>query len=183
MPLSWRKCKSSQFSRLHTICSDLSGRIWRFFGRIGQSRWLPSVPRTRSTENLFLGAFVPTAVKGPFLSNRRTLQDTATKILSALEASCIKEGADPQLRIEKKIDWLSSKQTITPGLAEMAHTIRLAGNRGAHPPDDPGADAPITEEEADAVIEFTRQFFDHVYVMPARRAKFNFSRQRGKNQP
>jgi hypothetical protein len=32
------------------------------------------------------------------------------------------------------------------------------------------------DQEADAVIEFTREYLDHVYVMPAKMAKFDFSR-------
>lgn len=52
----------------------------------------------------------------------------------------------------------------------MAHTIRLAGNRGAHPP------RAITAEEADAVIAFTEEYFQHVYVTPAKLARHDFSK-------
>jgi hypothetical protein len=45
------------------------------------------------------------------------------------------------------------------------------GDRGAHP-----SVRIIEVEDADAVIEFTREYFDHVYVMPAKMGKFNFDR-------
>jgi hypothetical protein len=80
----------------------------------------------------------------------------------AIEASCIQLGAKDSLRIEEQIDWVASQGKITSGLQAVAHTIRLAGNRGAHPP------RAITEEEADAVIAFTEEYFQHVYITPAK---------------
>ncbi len=69
--------------------------------------------------------------------------------------------------------------TITTPLKEMAHRVRLGGNLGAHPPEDPEDEDLIVmgPEYADAVLEFTRDFFHHVYVMPARLEKFTFSRK------
>ena len=32
------------------------------------------------------------------------------------------------------------------------------------------------EQDADAVLEFTSEYFDHVYVMPKKMEKFDFSR-------
>lgn len=59
----------------------------------------------------------------------------------------------------------------------MAHRVRLGGNLGAHPPEDPEDATAITigAEYADAVIAFTRSLFEHVYVMPARLEKFKIS--------
>jgi hypothetical protein len=51
----------------------------------------------------------------------------------ALEASCINLGADADKKIHEQIDWLASQGKITAPLREMAHTIRLGRNRGAHP--------------------------------------------------
>jgi hypothetical protein len=48
----------------------------------------------------------------------------------------------------------------------MAHPVRLEARVAAHPQQD-GLDE-ITDEDADAIIEFTQEFFDHVYVMPAK---------------
>ena len=92
----------------------------------------------------------------------------------AVESSCEEQGADPNLVLDKKIDWLFNQGKITKPLQDMAHKIRLGGNRGAHPP------KRITEDEADAVIEFTNQYFHHIYVMPKRLDKFDFSRSAAK---
>jgi hypothetical protein len=90
----------------------------------------------------------------------------------AIETSCIQLGAKPTDSIEAQIDWVHSQGKITTPLKDMAHKIRLGGNRGAHP-----SSRAITQEDADAVIEFTREYFDHVYVMPAKMAKFDFSKK------
>jgi hypothetical protein len=93
----------------------------------------------------------------------------------ALQASCLHLGA-ADTRLEEQIDWLASQQKITAPLQQMAHKVRLGGNRGAHPPVDPDSAKPLTESDADAVIEFTNQFFHHVYVMPALMDKYDFSK-------
>lgn len=85
----------------------------------------------------------------------------------AIEASCIHLGANPKKNIKEQIDEIASKDLITEPLRQMAHKIRLGGNRGAHPPEDPESGRPITDKEADAVIKFTTEYFHHVYVMPA----------------
>ena len=90
----------------------------------------------------------------------------------ALESSCIGLGAPSNLgTLEKMIDWVFEQGKITKPLRDMAHKIRLGGDRGAHP-----STRVMGEEDADAVIEFTREYLDHAYVMPAKMAKFDFSR-------
>jgi hypothetical protein len=69
------------------------------------------------------------------------------------------------------IDWVHSQGKITTPLKDMAVKIKLGGNRAAH-----ASDRTLTADEADAVIEFTREYFQHVYVMPAKMAKFNFDK-------
>jgi hypothetical protein len=93
----------------------------------------------------------------------------------ALESSCIQLGANPDLALAKMIDWVHAQGKITTPLKDMAHKIKLGGNRGAHP-----SDRTLSEEDADAVIEFTEEYFQHVYVMPARMAKFNFDKPKKK---
>lgn len=89
-----------------------------------------------------------------------------------LESSCLEIGAPPKLgTLQKMIDWVHEQGKITKPLCDMAHKIRLGGDRGAHP-----STRVMGEEDADAVIEFTREYLDHVYVMPAKMAKFDFSR-------
>lgn len=93
----------------------------------------------------------------------------------AVQATCIQLGA-PASQLVKQIDWLAANGIITTPLKEMAHRIRLGGNLGAHPPEDPDDPDEITigPVYADAVLEFTRDFFQHVYVMPARLRTFTF---------
>ena len=50
----------------------------------------------------------------------------------ALEESCVQQKAEGK-NLYEMIDDLANKQTITKALKNMAHRIRLFGNRGAHP--------------------------------------------------
>jgi hypothetical protein len=95
----------------------------------------------------------------------------------AVQASCIERKA-PDEKLIHQIDWLAEQGIITTPLKEMAHRVRLGGNLGAHPPEDPDDATAILigPEYADAVIEFTRDFFQHVYVMPERLKKFTFKK-------
>jgi hypothetical protein len=93
----------------------------------------------------------------------------------ALEASCINLGADPDIRIRDQIDWLASQGKITTPLKDMAHKIRLGRNRGAHPPSDGLED--ITTDDVDLLLEFTRDFFQHVYVMPKKLESLDLKRK------
>jgi hypothetical protein len=94
----------------------------------------------------------------------------------ALEASCLDLGAKPRLSITQKIDWVHKQGRINKTLKNVAHKIRLGGNRGSHPMIDPKTDSPVTPDEADAVLEFTRHYLDHVYVVEKRLARYDFSR-------
>jgi hypothetical protein len=96
----------------------------------------------------------------------------------AVQASCIQLGAPANNQLDKQIDWLSANGIITNPLKEMAHRIRLGGNLGAHPPEDPDdpTEILIGSEYADAVLEFTRDFFQHVYVTPERLKKYTFKK-------
>jgi len=97
----------------------------------------------------------------------------------AVQASCIHLNAPSDKKLVQQIDWLAQQGIITTPLKEMAHRVRLGGNLGAHPPEDPDDETAIIigPEYADAVIEFTRDFFQHVYVMPERLKKFTFVRR------
>jgi hypothetical protein len=90
----------------------------------------------------------------------------------ALESSCIQLGADQKLVLAEMIDWVHSQGLITTPLQKMAHKIRLGGNRAAHPQ----SDKSLTVGDADAVIEFTDHFFDHVYVLQAKLLRLDFSK-------
>jgi len=116
----------------------------------------------------------------------------------ALEASCLDLGAPKKDVLEDMIDWLEEKRIITPGLKEVAHKVRLGGNRCAHPtPLAESSAAQITDAEladiaaktgiaspvdkigkdhAEAIVDFTRHFFQYVYVTPRQLQKYDFSK-------
>lgn len=115
---------------------------------------------------------------------------TAEMCRRAVEASCIERGAPRTERfLDDKIDWLKDQQKITPFLAEVAHKIRLGGNRGAHPPEGQLPDAevepepPITKEHAEALVTFAREYFHHVYTVPKQLDKYDFSKPKPIGQP
>jgi hypothetical protein len=90
----------------------------------------------------------------------------------ALESACSDLRASGNT-LEEKIDNLEKMRIISLPLKEMAHRIRLTRNRGAHAPkNEQQATERPTKEHAEALIAFTRQFFLHVYTMPAKLKKF-----------
>jgi hypothetical protein len=88
-----------------------------------------------------------------------------------LESSCIELGADSKLVLNDMINWVHKQGKITAPLLDMAHKIKLGGNRAAHP-----SDRTLTAQDADAVVEFTSSYLYNVYIMPAKMAKFNFDK-------
>jgi hypothetical protein len=65
-----------------------------------------------------------------------------------------------------QIDDLFKTGKITESLKDFAHEIRLTGNDGAHPDKDGLVD--VTEKDSADIIEFTKDYLLHVYVMPAK---------------
>ena len=84
----------------------------------------------------------------------------------AIQAAAIDKGAGPKKKLVDQIDELATNQIITASLKAMAHEVRLTGNDGAHP----GADGlnDVTQQDAKDIIEFTKELFHHVYIMPAK---------------
>jgi len=94
----------------------------------------------------------------------------------AIQTSCVdKKMADVKLQLQ--IDEMASKGLITEPLKHWAHEVRLGGNEGAHPDKDGLKD--VTEQDADEIIQFTREFLHHIYVMPAALASRQASRAAG----
>jgi hypothetical protein len=100
---------------------------------------------------------------------------TAEMCRRALESSCLELGAKPTLVLHDMIDWVHAQGKITNSLRDMAHKIKLGGNRAAHP-----SDKRIGEQDADAIMDFTLEYFQHVYVTPARMARHDFDRPKPK---
>jgi len=82
----------------------------------------------------------------------------------AIQTSAVQFNAQGRNLVDQ-IDDLLNKGIITVPLKDFAHEIRLTGNVGAH-----GADglSDISKEDADDMMEFTKEYLDHVYVMPAK---------------
>lgn len=81
----------------------------------------------------------------------------------ALQSSCDDLQAKGK-NLYQQIDDLASKGIITEPLKQLAHQVRLTANKELHESDGLGA---IGEADAEAIIAFTREYFHHVYVMPA----------------
>ncbi len=88
----------------------------------------------------------------------------------AMQSAAFEKGA-PDKPLVDQIDWLEEQRLITPLMKEVAHTIRLAGNVGAHPDRDALAD--VGEQEAEAVIDFLDDFLKYIYEIPARLQRLN----------
>ena len=83
----------------------------------------------------------------------------------AIQSSAIALKAKGGKLIDQ-IDDLFKSGKITEALKDFAHEVRLTGNDGAHPDKDGLAD--VSEEGSTAIIELTREYLHHVYVMPAK---------------
>ena len=106
----------------------------------------------------------------------------------SVEASCKQKGAKGK-NLKRKINDLAKKGAITEPLRQMAHAVRITANRGLHEKTKGvAAETPtiessrvsdeidetytgdldsFNEDDVKAMIKFTREFFHHVYVMPA----------------
>jgi Domain of unknown function (DUF4145) len=153
---------------------------------------------------------IPDHIKPDFQEALRCLwvkayNATAEMCRCALEASCLHLGASPKDVLEDMIDELADKQIITPGLRDVAHKVRLGGNRAAHPGQTKATLGPsptasvatpspatskaarpierIEKEHAEAIVDFTKHFFQYVYVTPGQLDKYDFSKPKTKAKP
>lgn len=83
----------------------------------------------------------------------------------AIQGSAIALGAKKK-RLTDQIDELFAQGKITEALKDFAHAVRVTRNMGAHPDKD-GLEE-VTEQDAKDIVEFTREYLHHVYVMPAK---------------
>lgn len=129
-------------------------------------------------KNQYAPDVVPSDVANDFLEARKSYSAEAYNAAvvmcgTAVEASCREFKAKGRTLVEK-IDDLAKQGLITTSLKDMAHKIRLSRNRGAHRGDQKVL---INEKYASAVIEFTRLYIEHLYVMPNSAKKFNVDGQ------
>ena len=116
-------------------------------------------------------AAVPVAIGADFAEAIRcqficAYKATVTMCRRALQAAALDKEASPDRKLLHQIDELATKGVITNPLKQMAHAIRLTGNIGAHPDEDGLKD--VTDTDADDIVQFTKEFFHHIYVMPAK---------------
>ena len=87
----------------------------------------------------------------------------------SVEASCHDLGAKGN-NLKERIDNLAATGRITEPLKDMAHKVRLTANEELHgKPEDLDM---FTEPEAEGIVEFVREYFHHVYVMPEKLANY-----------
>jgi hypothetical protein len=91
---------------------------------------------------------------------------TVTQCRRVMQNACVLMGANSKKDLIDQIDEIESKRIINPTLKEIAHTIRMIGNWGAHPQEDPLRE--VTPEDSSEILKFTSEFLDEVFVRPAR---------------
>jgi len=84
----------------------------------------------------------------------------------SLQASLLDNDADRKNKLQVQIDELHTKDPnkFPAQVKDWAHSIRIFGNWGVHPDEDGLED--VDQETALETIEFLRQYFNYVYVMP-----------------
>lgn len=88
----------------------------------------------------------------------------------SLQSAVVEKWANPDDLLRKQINNLPIAQEIK----DRAHEIRLFGNRGAHPNSDLLEE--VTEAEAKETIDFLKQFFNYLYIMPKKVANSKIKR-------
>lgn len=162
-------------------CNDYILAICKYeqIGR-AQGRWVYEAHYPLGRPDDKVADEIPPEIKPDFQEALRcrwvnAYDATAEMCRRALEASCLQLGAPEDKVLSMMIDWVHKQGLITTLLQQMAHKIKLGGNRGAHP-----SDGTVMREDADAILEFTKEYFRHVYVMPARIAKFDLDKAKKK---
>lgn len=84
----------------------------------------------------------------------------------AIQAAAIERGANRDKRFMDQIAELREKAIISPSMKDLADTVRMIGNWGAHPQEDSIKE--VTGEDANDVVGFTHEFLDQLYTSPAR---------------
>jgi len=91
---------------------------------------------------------------------------TVTMCRRVLQNACMSKGANPKVDLIYQIDDLESRRVINPSLKDVAHTIRMIANWGAHPQSDPLRD--VTPDDATEILTFTSEILEEIFVRPAR---------------
>jgi hypothetical protein len=157
-----RGCGKGVYFRLNTELSDDDRNV-----RLDADLVEDYYPRRVTT----VDPTIPKEIGDDFNEANRCLGVEAKKATvvmcrRALQNTCLSKGASPDIELFKQIDELESKRIINPSMKDVAHTIRIIANWGAHPQGDPLRD--VTLDDALEIIKFTSEFLDEVFVRPAR---------------
>lgn len=163
--------------RWYTICNGAQCEACKGFVLVvgkkyeqNQQAWTFDAVYPLGKPNDFVAPEVPAPIAADFQEALRcawvnAYRATVTMCRRALQASCVELKAK-DAKLQDQIDELASKGVITESLKQMAHEVRLTGNDGAHPGKDGLND--VSEPDSRDMIEFTREFFHHVFVVPAK---------------
>ena len=134
-----------------------------------QSRWEYLIHYPLGSPNDSVDKHVPPSIAADFSEALRCFWAKSYKATVAMcrrcvEASC-KDKKAKGGNLKERIDDLAKHGVITDPLRRMAHRVRLTANEELHgAPDDLDT---FTEPEAAAIVKCVREYFHHVYVMPA----------------
>lgn len=119
------------------------------------------------TPNEQVGDGVPSDVADDFKEAQRCYFIRAYKATVIMCRRALQSSADEQqakgATLQEQINDLHTAGKITKALQEFAHHLRMTGNKGAH--SDVGK---ISADDALDMLQFTQQYLDHVYIMPAK---------------
>lgn len=120
---------------------------------------------------------IPGPIRADFLEAKKcfsigAFRASATMARRALQSVCLDKGvADVDAKgkrrsLQKQIDELLAQQIITKELQSWADAVHLVGNDAAHPKK-PADDQPISDTDAQDILQLLEQFTQVLYVAPA----------------
>ena len=126
-------------------------------------------PSRKQTE--LENAAIPKKVKADYLEGLKDLENGCFKsacvmFRRSIQSAAIELGANKRSKLEKQIDLLEKKRIITPELKELAHTLRVVGNKGAHPLKEDFDE--LTTEDALEMSSFLKEFINYAFILRKR---------------
>lgn len=91
---------------------------------------------------------------------RGTLETSQLLCRKALDLATKELIGNDNDTLFRRIENLAARNLITPQMAQWAHLVRIQGNESAH------SDETSTEEEAQALLDFTETFLLYAFTLP-----------------
>lgn len=101
--------------------------------------------------------------EGAICLSNKCFRASVAMFRRSLQSSLVERGANSS---EDLMAQIKNANFLTQDIKDWAHNIRIFGNWGAHPQDDNLKD--VNEKLAEETQSFIEEFFNYVYVMPAR---------------